>query len=294
MTTRFVAVAPAVLVSVFCVSWLLAAPAAAQSESALKSYFEGKRVVLKIDLPGTSDGVDVRADSSRPLDYQQYGNRLRTYGTAVRAGDSATVTLIKLKKDLIEVQLSGGGFGTFSDDTSTSVSIPLIEKSTREKELEKLVPAEQDSRRKRDLQRELSELRDRRERDNRRIEADRVRAEEAKKERIAGQRLRGGSRFNIRYAGSVPSGISPEEVMAALEEFVDFAGYGFPEPAADDSLRKGMLRPDVEELFASEPQVSERREGNLVVTTLVFVDGDQRVTAEFVEDVLVRYTIASR
>ena len=216
-----------------------AVPAAAQNESALREYFEGKRVVLKIDLPGTSDGVDVRADSSRPLDYRQYGNRLKTYGAAIRAGDGATVTLVKFKKDLIEFQLSGGGFGTFSDDTSTSVSIPLIEKSAREKELETLVSEERDSRRRRDLQRELNDLRDRRERENRRIEAERVRAEEAKKERIANQRLRGGSRFNIRYQGSVPSGIRPEEVMATLEEFVRFSGYGFPAPAADDNLRKG-------------------------------------------------------
>ena len=285
------------LTSVVCaalVAAVSASPAAAQSEGALRQYFEGKRVVLRIDLPGTSDGVDVRADSSRPVDYQQYGNRLKTYGTAIRAGESATVTLVKLKKDLIEFQLSGGGFGTFSDDTSTSVNIPLIEKSAREKELEKLVPAEPNARLKRDLQRELNDLRDRRERDNRRVEADRARAEEAKRERIASQRLRGGSRFNIRYQGSVPSGIRPEEVMAALEEFVDFSGNGFPAPAADDSLRKGMLRSDVEEIFDSEPQASERREGNLVVTTLVFTRGNQRVTAEFVEDVLVRYTIASR
>ena len=39
----------------------LAAPAVAQSEGALKSYFEGKRVTLRMDMPGTSDGVDVHA-----------------------------------------------------------------------------------------------------------------------------------------------------------------------------------------------------------------------------------------
>src|SRR5712691_11090466 len=78
------------------------APAAAQDEDALKAFFEGKRVVTRIDLPGTSDGVDVRVDGDRQIDYQEYGNRLKTYGTALRAGESAIVTLVKVKKDLIE------------------------------------------------------------------------------------------------------------------------------------------------------------------------------------------------
>ena len=292
--------APCALAVVLLVA---ARPAVAQNEAALRDYFEGKRVVLKIDLPGTSDGVDVKADASRALDYQQYGNRLKMYGAAIRAGESATVTLVKVKEDLIEFQLNGGGFGTFSDDTSTSVSIHLLEKSAREKELERLVKAETDSRRKRQLERDLNDLRDRRERENRRIEAERVRAEEVKKIRIADQRLRGGSRFNLRYLDTVPSGVRPEDVMAALSDFIDFSGYGRPAassgdgraPLGSDALpRKGMLRSDVERMFESEPQASDRREGTLVVTTLVFTRGDQRIAAEFVEDVLVRYTISSR
>src|SRR5205823_6776144 len=136
----------------------------------------------KIDMPGTSDGVDVRGDASRAIDFQEYGNRLKTYGTAIRAGDSATVTLLKVKKDLIEFQLSGGGFGTFGDDASSYVYMPKIEKSSREKELERLIKDENDSYRRRCLENELDDLRDRRERENRRIEAERVRAEERKKE----------------------------------------------------------------------------------------------------------------
>ena len=37
------------------------------------------------------------------------------------------VTLVKVKKDIIEFQLDGGGFGTFGDNTSTSSNIPLVE-----------------------------------------------------------------------------------------------------------------------------------------------------------------------
>src|SRR4051812_11694693 len=114
-----------------------AAPAAAQNESALKSYFEGRRVTLRMDMPGTSDGVDVHADARRAVDFGKYKDDLKRYGTAIRSGDSVTVTLVKEKKDLIEFQLGGGGFGTFGDDTSTSANIPFVEKSSRERELEK-------------------------------------------------------------------------------------------------------------------------------------------------------------
>ena len=92
----------------------LAAPAAAQDEDALRGL-EGKRVTVKIDMPGTADGVDVKADARQPIDYREYGDRLKKYGTSIRSGESAIVTLIKVKKDLIELQLNGGGFGTFAD-----------------------------------------------------------------------------------------------------------------------------------------------------------------------------------
>src|SRR6266487_748543 len=127
----------------------LAAPAAAQTEEALRAAFEGKRVTLRIDMPGTSDGVDVHGDARHALDYKEYGDRLKRYGTAIRAGDSVTVTVVKLKKDLIEFQLAGGGFGTFGDDTSTSVSIPDARKTEREKELERRIDDERDHDRRR-------------------------------------------------------------------------------------------------------------------------------------------------
>ena len=275
----------------------LAAPAAAQNEAALRTL-EGQRVVLKIDMPGTADGVDIKADASRALDYQRHGNRLKTYGTAIHTGETATITLVKLKKDLIEVQLNGGGFGTFSDDSSTSVSLRHVEKSGREKDLDKRIDDEKDSRRRRELQQERDELRNRRERENRRIDAEEARLSEQKKQRVAEQRLRGGSRFNLRYDDEVPSGIRPEDVVAALSEFADFSNAGIrvpePGPATDAAPRKGMSRAEAERVLGKPVESTDRREGALSVTRSVFVTGEQRVTADFVEDVLVRYTITSR
>ena len=58
------------LSSAFALLLLLAAvaSASAQNETALRTFFEGKRVSLKIDMPATSEGVDFRLDTSTALD----------------------------------------------------------------------------------------------------------------------------------------------------------------------------------------------------------------------------------
>ena len=62
MFTSFRALARCVTV---CLAAAAAAtPAFAQNESSLKSFFEGRRVTVKIDMPGTSDGVDIRWEES--------------------------------------------------------------------------------------------------------------------------------------------------------------------------------------------------------------------------------------
>ena len=92
----------------------------------------------------------------------------------------------------------------------------------------------------------------------------------------------------------------PQDVISALAEYVDFEG---PEarPAAPTAptgdigmVRKGLSRSEMERLFGTAASSSERREGGLVVTTLVFNVRDQRISADFVDDVLIRYAIMSR
>ncbi|MBI3402179.1 MAG: hypothetical protein HY048_12230 [Acidobacteria bacterium] len=129
-------------------------PAAAQNEAALKAAFEGRRVTVRIDMPGTSDGVDVNADAKAAIDFPRYRDDLKRYGIALHAGEA---------------------------------------------------PASQAGR-----------------------------------------------------------------------------------------LRKGMLRADIEGEFGRPAQSSERPEGALTVLTLVFTSGEERIAAEFVEDVLIRYTVVAR
>jgi len=219
MTAIRPVVASVVLASLF------AAPLVAGSNYAyLKDVFEGRRVTVRLDMPATSDGVNVHVDSRRGLDVNEYRNNLRRYGVAIREGESAMVTLVKVKSDLIEFQLGGGGYGTFFDDTDTSADIPYIGKSDRERSLERQLRDETDRNRRRQLERELDVLRDRRERENHRIRIERERISEYKQERLAFRRLQAGSRFNIRYRDRVPYDLRAEDIMDALAEYVDFNG----------------------------------------------------------------------
>src|ERR1700760_4292413 len=85
--------------------------AQASGQSALQSYFVGKQVTLQIDMPGTAKGVDLRQDRDDPMDWKQYSSRLKEFGPAIRSGDRSTITTLVVKKNLIEFQLDGGGFG---------------------------------------------------------------------------------------------------------------------------------------------------------------------------------------
>ena len=199
---------------------------AAQSENDLKQYFEGRKVDVKIDMPATKDGIDVFPQRNQPLDYNRYGNLLKQFGSSLREGDQIMITKIKVKKKHIEFQLGGGGYGTFSDETTTSVYIAPVEKSRREKYLERAVRDELDERRRRRMREELNELREERQREDSRNRAEAAIAEELAKRRIQEKRLQSGSRFNIRFENELTAAdLTPENVMDALAEFVNFRTY---------------------------------------------------------------------
>lgn len=303
------------LLLIACVLVAAAGPALAQGpgEPELKDFFEGKSVRVRMDMPATSQGIDVFPDARRPINFDEYSARVKSTGIAIRTGDSVLVTKVRVKDKLIEFQLAGGGYGTFGDDTSGSVYTPSTPKSNREKDLEKLVRSETDAGRKRSLQRELDDLRSRRAREDLRNQTAAAAASEAKKARIAETRLHSGSRFNIRYQNGVPPGLGPDGVMRALAEYVEFpfatdrrpssapvreSLSAAPEPrgsmAAPGSIRKGMTLAEVEQSLGRPERTTDRMEGALKVVTAIYSRDDQRITAEFVEGVLIRYSIASR
>lgn len=279
---------------------------AAQSEPQLKQYFEGRTVTTRLAMPGTENGVDIYPGSDRPLDYPKYADRLKDYGTAIKVGEPVTITKIKVKDKLIEFQLGGGGYGTFGDETSSNVNTGQAPVTKREKNLEAMIKRETDPARKRAMREELDDLRAARERENARNRSAVAEAEEHRKQNIRQRRMEGGSRFNIRYRDRVPaSALSPEAVMAALAEYVDFGPMRSassnsttireqPEASRRGGLvRKGMLAQEVEALLGPAAASKERKEGTLRVQTREYSTPEGRITGEFVEGVLIRYTITS-
>ena len=189
---------------------------------------------LKLEMPGAQEGVDVYPGAGQALDFPKYASRLKRFGTAYRAGDQAMVTRVKLKNDLIEFQLGGGGYGTFGDDANSYVGVPLLPKTEREKNLEKDVQRITNPAQQRRIREELDALRRDRQREDVRNQAEALQAQHMKDGNIRQRRTEGGSRFNIRYKLGVPGeAITPEAVMRALEQYVDFASLA-GSPAAQD------------------------------------------------------------
>jgi hypothetical protein len=288
---------------------LCALPLTAQTADSLSNYFTGKEVVLKIDMPGTQQGVDLRFDKDNPMNWKEYSNRLKSNGVSIHKGDTARVTSFVVKNDRIEFQLDGGGFGTFFDDSSTTVNPRSIDKSDYEKQLERDISNTTDSDRRRQLQRDLDRERARRQRqeaDNR--DAAMV-ASQIKSQKVAEDRLRGGSRFNLRWSGSIPADQkNPEAVKKLLADYVSFdspeqAGSPPPptqNPAGDTSipataqLKQGMKMGEVSNLFGLGKQMSESVSGDGLKTQVFeYVTGDRRVDVTYVEGLVVRYSISS-
>lgn len=283
-------------VSLFC-----AIPGFAQSEDQLRSVFEGQTIVLKIEMPGAAEGVDVYPGTEQPIDFPNHASRLKRFGTAYRAGDRALITKVKVKSDLIEFQLGAGGFGTFGDDASSHIDVPSAPRSQREKNLEKDLTQVTDPAQKKRIREELDALRGRRQREDARNRAEAAQAEQLKAASIRQRRMEGGSRFNLRYRPSVPpEAVSPEAVMSALAQYVDFTGLATERRAAvadgnsnRDLPRKGMSLKDVDAMLGRPDAITSRLEGSLNVTTSTYRTRDHRINAEFVEGVLIRFTITS-
>jgi hypothetical protein len=152
------------------------------------------------------------------------------------------------------------------------------------------------------MREEIDDLRREREREDARNRSAVAEAEEHRKQNIRQRRLEGGSRFNIRYHDQLPgNALSPASVMSALADYVDFSELRSepavpPQPVSRSRsglLRKGMMLQDVNAMVGAPVNTTQRKEGTLNVQTVQYSTADGRITADFVEGVLVRYTITS-
>ena len=282
---------------------LISLTAYGQTEAALRSYFEGKTVLVKLDMPASKDGVDVYPKAEPKADFKSYSTRLRRYGISLHNGDSVTITTIRVKDKNIEFQLGGGGYGVAGDETSSVGLSTTVSKSSRERDLERDIAREKNQRVKESMERELSRIRDQRRREEARLRAEKTQLEEIKSSEIAQKRLLAGSRFNIWYPDkylkeTIPS---PQEVMLILNEYVDFgripsgfegkkSGYKMPRV----NLKKGMTMGQVMTMLGAPRRSSERSEGALKVVTNTFETGQELIDVDFVKDVVVDYRIRPR
>ena len=294
---------------------IAAAPAQAQTEWDLRQAFEGKFVVVKMDMPATHLGVDLYPDQQPSVDFRLYSARVREFGVALRPGDRVMITTVRVKKKNIEFQLGGGGYGVFGDDTG-SVYVPDESKSRREKDLEKWIQDERDPERRRRMQRELDDLRHDRERENRRRDAEARDLTARKQSEIASKRLDAGSRFNLwfdefRLASRLPT---PREMRLMLGQFLDFTdGPGGRDERRDTNflppppptmlrgdlsrvteLRRGMSMDDVHGLLGDPNRNKAGKQGELSTITEWYEDGDRVTEVVYVGNVIVRFSTSSK
>jgi hypothetical protein len=289
--------------------------AAAQNEAILRSAFEGKTVTVKVDMPGTAKGIDVYPADAAPVNWREVADRQKDNGTALHIGQRVMVTKVVVKKDHIEFQLAGGGFGTVGDNTGSEVSVTDASEGKLERELRDSVKAAPNAAKKKEFQKQLDNARTEREHENSRVRAAAELANQARDANIRAKRLEGGSRFNVWYKPAMPQdALVPDGVMRDLGQYVEFQSravvQGGGNPGAQGaapaytssrpngganalmSIKKGLLISDVEALLGPANTATESKEGVLTLMKRNYLYDGKKVIASFVNGVLIDYAIA--
>ena len=205
-----------------CSCYVILAGIAQADDAELRRFFLGKQVTMKIDMPASQKGIDLHFDKDEPMNWSQYSDRLKQYGVALRQGEQVTVTNIVAKKDTIELQLNGGGFGTFRDNSATAETSSSVPVTRTEARLEKEVKNEKDPERRKKLERRLDHEKSSRESEQASRDAEAHAVTEVRRQEL---RPQGGSRFNLRWNASVEKlNVTPEVVMRRLQPYIEFAG----------------------------------------------------------------------
>jgi len=295
----------------------IAAPLRAQNEAVLRQAFEGKVVSVKIDMPATQKGVDVYPLEQMPVNFREVAQRLKDNSTALKIGQQVMVTKVLVKSNShIEFQLGGGGYGTFGDNTSDGSSLNVVNQgeTKAEKALRDSIKKAQGPTKRKQFERELASLRAERERENTRAAAEAKQAQSVIEANLRAKRAESGSRFNVRYKNGIPvDALTPDGLKRALAQYVDFGdgsttvasggssgSSGAPGQAfapggnsrpAPTSLRKGLWLEDVEALLGPAATAAEKKEGRLTVLERTYRKDGQKISASFVNGVLIDFAI---
>lgn len=246
---RTPAVSPGRVVAGLAMLLACAGHASAQPKaavSALEKDLLGREARSRVDMPATAAGIDLHLQREPEVDGDLLSRRLKEYGVAIRKGQTALITKIKVNKKNIELHLGAGGYGTFGDDDGLVIA-KLDGPSPRQTELERERSRTTDPKRRKEIDRELDLLREALIRQHEEAFRHAKALTEINKREIARKRLDGGSRFNIWYADRrleqwAPT---PDELMSTLADYLELvpAEEGPPRAAASSaSSRDGATR----------------------------------------------------
>ena len=270
----------------------------AQNEQALKQYFEGKMIVASIDLPASTQGINIFPEKNPQLDYGDYGNELKEFGAGVYSGESIIITKVVVKKNHIRFELGGGGYGGFWDE-SDYVSAPRVAKTAKEEELESSIKEETNETRKRELRKQLDYEKKKREEEQARINFEAEQAREIKRQRIAEKRAKSGSRIHLRFDRRIDSkDLDIDQILDQLSEFAVLENEIINPTLAvkqnQNEMHKGMSWNDANLLLGMPVQAATDNQCDLTIMTCQYEKGNEIIEAKFVEGVLVKYSITSK
>lgn len=171
-------------------------------------------VLVRIDMPASQDGIDVRAWKQPTVDAKETQTRLEKHGVSIGSyGQLSVITEIKIKRKHLEVHLDGDGWG------GRIPNVPWwIDKSAEEIALglPRLRPFSATEKRQR-----TDFVEERNREDDRAYDLYMEELEEYERNKNAA-----GSRFNLRYRHPLTAGeLTPESVMNALGNYIDFGAY---------------------------------------------------------------------
>lgn len=272
---------------------------------------EGMTVTAKLDMPASQDGLDIRPGTDTPLDLHKAADRNKQYGVAVHTGQSAMITNVVVKQHDIEVWLGGGGYGTFGNplvQAAQPAAVSYPAETRREKDLKEQLKYTNDYWERERIRRELYDIDRQRNRDNPKTAQLSSQQAEQQKRAVA------GSRFNIRYDGTMPeSATSKSAIMAVLGKYAEFertpgeqqagpvpqsltamAQRSRPQDSSVPALGKGLTVVQVEQILGPAVKVEDRSDGALEIDFREYNSDGQHVTTEFVGGVLANYTITSQ
>ena len=245
-----------------------------------------------------------------PVNFREVAERLKDNSTALKIGQQVMVTKVLVKGNShIEFQLGGGGYGTFGDNTTSSVSTVSQGETKAEKALRDSIKKAAGPTKRKQFEKELASLRSERERENARAEAEAKQAQSVMEANLRAKRAESGSRFNVRYRNGIPlDALTPDGLMRALAPYVDFGpsaaasggvvsgggaqlapSSGSRAPAT--TLKKGLWLEDVEALLGPAATAAETKEGTLTVLKRTYRKDGQRIEASFVNGVLIDFAI---